>query len=38
MHEWDWDDYVIWVAINDEGKVVGYYLLEVVRKDGLPPE
>src|SRR5262245_19328208 len=28
LQHWTWDDYCIEVALDDKGKVVGYYLLE----------
>jgi hypothetical protein len=30
VKRWTWDDYWIWVAFNEDGKTVGYYLLEVI--------
>jgi hypothetical protein len=39
VEHWSWDEYVISVALDEAGKVVGYYLYKVVRApDGTPAE
>jgi len=30
VKSWLWNDYWIWVAFDDHGKTVGYYLIEVI--------